>query len=82
MSSHGAISGRHGGGGIRTLEGLTTPSDFRDRRILVAAILGTPLEHIAGALWTSADFYGLGGLARLPHLQGNRGIRDLDALNS
>jgi hypothetical protein len=23
------------------------------------------LEHIAAARWTSADFYGLGGLARL-----------------
>ena len=44
--------------------------------------VGTPLEHIAGALWTSMDFYGLGGLARLLHLQGNRGIGEFDALNS
>ena len=32
--------------------------------------------------WSAVDFYGLGGLARLPHLQGNRGIRNVDALNS
>jgi hypothetical protein len=46
------------------------------------AEFGTPLEHIAGALWTSVDFYGLGGLPRVPHLQANRWIYALDALNS
>jgi hypothetical protein len=45
-------------------------------------LIGTPLEHIAGALWTSADFYGLGDLARLSNLQANRRIRRSDALDS
>jgi hypothetical protein len=44
------------------------------------AAIGTPLEHIAGALWTSADFHGLAVPARPAHLQGNRGIRKVDAL--
>ncbi len=47
-----------------------------------APSIGTPLEHIAGALWTSVDFYGLAVPARPSVLQGNRGIRELDALNS
>jgi hypothetical protein len=46
------------------------------------AAIGTPLEHIAGALWTSADFHGLGDRQRLWHLQGNRAIPEFDALNS
>ena len=46
------------------------------------AAIGTPLEHIAGALWTSTDFHGLGRLARAPHLQANYGVYALDALNS
>jgi hypothetical protein len=36
------------------------------------AAVGTPLEHIAGALWTSVDFYGLGPSDRPRDLQGNR----------
>jgi hypothetical protein len=60
---------------------MATAGDASGRLTGVVAI-GTPLEHIAGALWTSTDFYGLGGLARLSHLQGNRGIVELDALNS
>ena len=58
------------------------PIEREDSRACSRAGIGTPLEHIAGALWTSADFYGLGGLARLADLQGNREIRELDALNS
>ena len=32
--------------------------------------IGTPLEHIAGALWTSADFHGLGPSRTHADLQG------------
>ena len=46
------------------------------------AAIGTLLEHIAGARRTSADFYGLAVPARALLLQGNRGIRLSDALNS
>lgn len=68
-------------------EGLEEPLGVKDQYGAVAsthssAPIGTPLEHIAGALWTSTDFCGLSGLARLPHLQGNRGIREAYALNS
>jgi hypothetical protein len=61
---------------------LTTDNGFRDRRIFRMAVIGTPLEHIAGALWTSVDLYGLSGLQRLSHLQGDRVICKSDALNS
>src|SRR6266511_400670 len=68
----------------------TAPSDFRDRRISAAAILwrraaaaiGTPLEHIAGALWTSTNFHGLGDSARPPSFAGKSQNTGLDALNS
>jgi hypothetical protein len=33
------------------------------REFQFAQSIGTPLEHIAGALWTSADFCGPGELA-------------------
>jgi hypothetical protein len=51
-------------------------------RLTGMAAIGTPLEHIAGALWTSVDFYGLAVPARPSLVQGNRGIRLSDALNS
>jgi hypothetical protein len=44
--------------------------------------IGTPLEHIAGALWTSVDFHGLAVPARPAHLQRKSQIRKVDALNS
>ena len=77
-------------------EGFEPSSDpkarngFRDRRISAPAILwrraaaaiGTPLEHIAGALWTSTNFHGLGDSARPPSFAGKSQNTGLDALNS
>ena len=51
-------------------------------RLTGMAVIGTLLEHIAGALWTSADFYGLAVPARPSLLQGHRGIQKTDVLNS
>jgi hypothetical protein len=77
----GRFLGETEGDGFEPSRGLTTPSDFRTAASRMAAI-GTPLEHIAGALWTSADFYGLGPSDRPRDLQGNRRIHAVDALNS
>jgi len=44
--------------------------------------IGTPLEHFAGALWTSVDFHGPTVPAPPCHLQGSCRMRELDALNS